>query len=194
MNEREFKIEIPNRFYSDVNDRPFAECNMCGKKLLDDNTTYVIEKSIKNYKGHDFSSTIYEIAICTDCHSKMQKSMSEESMMNLQNYYNRIIRNKGSQTMIIDVRNFNIDSWLSECFFYGGKVSEMEEYQIVGQFKGNKLIMNNPPIIVGEKAMYEMSELLSEKTKEDMNGYRDKLIGPSPEIEELVYGKKLILL
>lgn len=194
MNKEEFAIDIPSRFFSDVTDKPFAECNMCGKNLLEGETSYVIEKAIKNYKGHDFSSTIYEVAICTECHQKMQGSMSEESIANLQNYYSRIITNKGSQTMVIDVRTFNIDNWLSKCFFYGAEISDMDEYQIVGQFKGNKLIVNSPPIIVGEKAMYEMSELLSEKTKEDMNGIREKLLGPSPEIEELVYGKKLILL
>ncbi len=194
MDEHEFAIEIPKSFYSDVNDLPFAECSMCGKNLLENNTSYVIEKAIKNYKGHDFSSTIYEVAICTDCHSNMQKAMSEESLLNLQNYHNEILKSKGSQVITFDMRDFNINTWLSKCFFYDDEVNEMDEYQIVGQFRGNKLVLNTPPIIVGEKAMHEMSELLSEKTREDMNGFRDKLIGPSPEIEELIYGKKLLLI
>jgi hypothetical protein len=42
--------------------------------------------------------------------------------------------------------------------------------------------------------MEEMAELLSDKTIDEMNGFREQFLGPSPEIEELLYGKKLILL
>ncbi len=51
-----------------------------------------------------------------------------------------------------------------------------------------------PPMIIGEKAMEEMAELLSDKTVDEMNGFREKFLGPSPEIEELIYGKKLIMI
>ena len=95
---------------------------------------------------------------------------------------------------MIDMNNFDMDNWLSTCFFEGSEINEMKEYQVVGQFKGNKLIMNTPPIIIGEKAMSEMAKLLSDKTTDEMNGFRDKYLGPSPEIEEMIYGKKLILI
>ena len=90
--------------------------------------------------------------------------------------------------------NFDMDSWLSKCFFEGNEISGMKEYQIVAQFKGSKLVMNTPPIIIGEIAMKQMAELLSDKTTDEMNGFRDKFLGPSPELEEMIYGKKLILI
>ena len=97
MDQGEFSIKIPERFYSDVTDQPFSNCNVCGKSLLENDVPYVIEKAMRNYKGHDFSSTIYEFAICQDCHVKMQKSMSEDSISSLQKYYSDVMTKKGSQ-------------------------------------------------------------------------------------------------
>ncbi len=194
MDQKEFSLEIPNRFFSDVTDKPFDKCDVCGKQLLDNDVPYVVEKAIKNYEGHDFSSTIYEFAICTDCHTKMQQSMSAESIQSLQDYYNKEMMAKGQQAIMIDMRTFNLDNWLSHCFFKGDDISKMAEYQIVAQFKGNKLILNTPPIIIGELAMKEMADVLSKKTTDEMNGFRDKFLGPSPEFEEAFSGKKLIVL
>jgi len=190
----EYKIDIPDRFYSDAEGKPFENCQMCGKFLLTEGTTYVVEKAIKNYKDYDVNSTIFEFAVCIDCHTKVQQGMSDESLANLHRYYQHIIAEKGNQPIVIDVRNFNLDDWLSKCFFKGDEIKEMNEYQLVAQFNGNKMLMNMPPMIIGEKAMEEMAELLSDKTIDEMNGFREKFLGPSPEIEELIYGKKLIMI
>jgi len=194
MKMEEFKTDIPERFYSDAEGKPFEYCQVCGKYLLSEETAYVVEKALKNYKGYEFSSTIYEFAVCIDCHKKVQEGMSEESLANLQRYYQSIMMEKGQQPIMIDVNNFNIDQWLSKCFFKGDEIKELSEYQIVAQFSGDKMILNMPPMVIGEKAMEEMSELLSDKTIDEMNGFREKFLGPSPEIEELIYGKKLILM
>lgn len=194
MKMEEYKTDIPEKFYSDAEGKPFDHCQICGKYLLKEGTPYVVEKALKNYKGYDFSSTIYEFAVCLDCHKKMQEKMSDESLGNLQRYYQNIMTEKSQQPMMIDVHNFNLDQWLSKCFFKGNEVKEMDEYQIVAQFDGDKMVLNMPPLVVGQQAMEEMSELLSDKTIDEMNGFRDKFLGPSPEIEELIYGKKLILL
>ena len=194
MDQKETTIEIPKRFYSDVTDEPFDCCNICGKYLLDNDVPYIVEKAIKNYDGHEFSSTIYEFAICQDCHGKMQQSMSKDSLQNLQGYYSSVMAAKGNEPIMIDMRNFNMDDWLSKCFFNGGEISSMKEYQVVAQFKGKHLVMNTPPMIIGEEAMKQMAELLSDKTTDEMNGFRDQFLGPSPELEELIHGKKLILL
>jgi len=185
MENKEVFIDIPERFFSDVTDKPFESCDICGKFLLDTNVPYVIEKVVKNYEGHNFSSTVYEF---------MQKSMSDESLQSLQNHYSKVMATKGNNPLMIDLRTFNMDNWLSKCFFDGGEISSMNEYQIVGQFKGSQLVLNTPPLIIGEKAMREMAKIISEKTTDEMNGFRDKFLGPSPEMEELINGKKLILL
>lgn len=194
MSENEYRIEIPRRFYSDMDGKPFETCQLCGKYLLNDGTSYVVEKAMKNYRNEDFYSTIFEYAICLPCHMEMQKSMSVESVKNLQTYYMDMLASKDKEAMYIDLHHFNLDNWLSKCFFTGDDVKGMKEYQVVAQFNGSKMVMNTPPMIVGEAAMEAMSELLSDKTIEEMNGFKGKLIDPDPEITELIYGKKLILI
>lgn len=194
MENKNYQIEIPEQFYCDTDGKPFEKCQVCGKYLLDDGTSYVIEKALKNYEGYDFYSTIFEYAICTDCHTTLQSSMSKESINKLQQYYMQIMMKKGNQPVVIDLNSFELNSWLSKCFFTDDPVSEMKEYQVVAQFNGSKMMMNTPPIIVGEAAMEAMSGLLSDQTIDEMNGFKKQFFGPDPEFEEIFAGKKLILI
>jgi hypothetical protein len=187
-------IDIPNSFHSDGDGKAFENCLVCGKYLLGGDTTYVIEKAMKNYEGYEFSSTIYEYAICSDCHMELQKGMSEESIKNMQSYYKQRVESAGKQSMMIDLRTFDVEKWLSKCFFTEKPLGEMKEYQLIGQFKGNKLLLNTPPMIIGEDIIEDMAGLLSDKTIDEMNGFKEQFLGPPPELEELIYGRKLIFL
>lgn len=190
----DYLVEIPGQFYSDSEGKPFEKCVVCGKNLLEDGTHYVIEKAMKNYEGYEFSSTVFEYAMCIDCYQEMQKDMSEESMQNLMKYYQDIMASRGGQPMMIDMQTFDLSQWLSKCFFKEKPVSEMKEYQLIGQFNGNHLVMNTPPMAIGDEVMEEMAELLSEKTRGEMDRFREQFLGPPPEIEELIYGRKLLLI
>lgn len=194
MHEQEFKIEIPEKFYSDAEGKPFENCQVCGKYLLDEGTSYVVEKAFKNYEGFDFSTTLFEYAICSECHTRVQKSMSKESMQNLQNYYMQKVAEKSNQPIVINFNDFKLDDWISKCFFTDNSVKTMQEYQLVAQFNGSKMVMNMPPIVVGESAMEEMAELLSNETIDEMNDFKKKFLGPDPELEEIISGKKLLLI
>jgi len=194
MPEREIKIDIPGQFYSDSEGKPFENCLVCNKYLLKEGTSYVVEKALKTYKDYDFYSTVYEYAICSECHWKMQEQISEESKMNLQSYYSKTLSEKVAEPIFINLNDFNLIEWLSKCFFKGSSVKDMKEYQVVAQFDGTKMVLNMPPLVIGQEALNEMSALLSEKTIDEMNGFRDKFLGPAPDIEELIYGKRLIML
>lgn len=194
MSEKEYKIEIPRQFHSDAESKPFDHCLVCNKYLLKDGTTYMIEKAFKTYKGYDFYSTVSEYAICMNCYLKMQEKLSEESKMNLQSYYSKTISEKAADPVLINRSEFDLNQWLSKCFFKGNNIKEMSEYQVVAQFDGSKMILTMPPLVIGETALNEMSALLSDKTIDEMNGFRDKYLGPPPDIEELVYGKRILML
>ncbi len=190
----EFWVDIPEQFYSDAEGKPFDKCVVCGKNLLEEGTHYVIEKAMKNYEGYAFSSTVFEYAMCIDCYQEMQKGMSEESMQNLQRYYQGVMESRGNEPMMINLNTFDINAWLSKCFFREKPVKEMKEYQLIGQFNGRHMVLNTPPMAIGEEVMEEMAELLSEKTRGEMDRFREQFLGPPPEIEELIYGRKLLLL
>ena len=187
-------IDIPKDFYSDGAGKPFENCLICGKDLLTGETSYVVEKAMKNYDKYDFSSTVYEFAICTDCHMEQQNKMSKESLANMQAYYQSKVLDAGKQTVAIDLQNFDLKTWLSKCFFTDKPITEMKEYQIVAQFKGKKMLMNIPPMVIGEDIINDMANLLSDKTIDEMNGFKEQFLGPPPEFEEFIYGRKLILI
>ena len=187
-------VDIPENFHSDGDGKPFETCLMCNKDLLNGDTTYMVEKAMKNYEEYEFSSTVYEYAICSDCHTDMQSKMSKESLGNLQAYYHKKLTDSGKQTVAIDLGNFNLNEWLSKCFFTEKPISEMKEYQLVAQFKGGKMLMNMPPMVIGEDIMNDMAELLSSETIDEMNGFKEQFLGPPPEFEELIYGRRLILI
>lgn len=190
----DFLVDIPEQFFSDSEGKPFEKCVVCGKNLLEEGTPYVIEKAMKNYEGYEFSSTVFEYAMCLDCYQEMQKGMSEQSMHNLQMYYQDFMAARGNQPMMINLADFDLNEWLSKCFFKGKPVNEMKEYQLIGQFNGRHMVMNTPPMAIGEEVMEEMAGLLSEKTKGEMDRFREQFLGPPPEIEELIYGRKLIFI
>jgi len=190
----DFLVDIPEQFFSDSEGKPFEKCVVCGKNLLEEGTPYVIEKAMKNYEGYEFRSTVFEYAMCLDCYQEMQKGMSEQSMHNLQMYYQDFMAARGNQPMMINLADFDLNEWLSKCFFKGKPVNEMKEYQLIGQFNGRHMVMNTPPMAIGEEVMEEMAGLLSEKTKGEMDRFREQFLGPPPEIEELIYGRKLIFI
>ena len=53
----EFKIEIPRMFYSDADDKPFENCQVCGKYLLEKGNSYVIEKAFKKLEIETVDAT-----------------------------------------------------------------------------------------------------------------------------------------
>ncbi len=190
----DFLLPIPEKFYSDAEGEPFKQCVVCGKELLTPGTKYVVEKAIKNYKEEGVTSTIFEYAMCMDCYMEMQKGMSEESMRNLQNYYAEMMKTLNPERQMINLDEFDLNNWLSQCFFKGQPVHEMDEYELIGQFDGNQMILNTPPMVVGQQVIEEMSELISEKTRGEIDRFREQFLGPPPEIEELIFGRKLIFL
>jgi len=191
----DYLVDIPEQFYSDSDGKHFQTCVVCGKNLLEEGTHYVIEKAMKNYEGYDFSSTVFEYAMCMVCYQKMQEGMSEESMKNMQLYYQDIVEAKSNNGQImLDLSTFDLKDWLSKCFFKDKPVREMKEYQLIGQFNGRRMVMNTPPMAIGEEVMEDMVDLLSEKTKDEMDRFREQFLGPSPEIQELFKGRKLLLI
>ena len=194
MSEDPYKLEIPEVFYSDAEGKPFERCQVCDKYLLEPGSSYMIEKAFRNYEGYDFNSTIFEYAICMDCYAKIQKSMSSESVQNLQKYYMQVMAERQNQPILIDVNNFKIEDWTKKCFFKGDSVEGMEEYQLVAQFNGDGMVLNIPPMVVGDRAIEEMAGLLSNDTLGEIDGFRQQFLGPDPEIEELFNTKKLLLI
>ena len=80
-------IDIPPVYYPFDSNEPFKECLVCGTDLTLGTRDYFVEKAIKNHVEFKVKDVVFEYAMCSECAEKMQKSMSEESQQNMQNYF-----------------------------------------------------------------------------------------------------------
>ncbi|KAA3610465.1 MAG: hypothetical protein DWQ03_21140 [Calditrichaeota bacterium] len=182
-------VDIPQAFYSDETNAPFMKCLNCECNLLDNHTQYIIEKAIKRYKDYSSTDTIFEYAICLNCHQKFMSVYSSESLSNIQNYF---IENAHFDEMReglvekLEDGTFEIDEWISNCVIKGTSVKELTEYQIGAQFVGNKMAVSQMPFMIGGAAMDDVMMLLSDKTIDEMNGFIDEFFGLPPDLKKLL--------
>src|SRR5690606_19044979 len=153
-----FSEDIPEEFYSEENHQPHQECSVCGNGFGDSH--YFIEKAFQ--KTHDNSGfeTTFEYAVCERCKSDMMKSISKESMRNIQNFALRM----GGMPKPENANEVEIDLnyMLNHCISSGKPKEELNEYHLVGIFRNGKLVQL--PMLYGESFIEKYSELLSEET------------------------------
>lgn len=161
----------------------------CNCSLLEKETQYVIEKAIKQYKDYTATDTIFEYAICMKCHAEFIKSYSESSLQNLQNYFmenlNHNPKREDLKKRFENDGDFNIDEWLGHCIIKGTPIRMLKEYQIGCHCIGDKMIVSGMPFLIGDEAMAEISQLLSNETIDRMNGFIDEFLGLPPDLRKL---------
>lgn len=168
--------EIPQIFRNQKTGDLLNTCIMCDDNLLDYEHGYLIEKAFKkNVQKNEFE-LIFEYAICTECQQSMSKEMSEKSMKNIQLYFNKY---KARISKLSNSKN-DIDLRLTNCMIKEENVDGMQEYQIAGQFyKTNMIVFDAFPFAIGEIAIGEIQELLSKKTRDFSEKFKDLILPPS---------------
>lgn len=185
-------IEIPKLFQSFKDGRKFENCIVCNKYLLQDGIHYIIEKAIRNYPTLLTHDIIFEYAMCFECMESLKDEISEESMNNINKYFEEKVdlkkRFEESQMYGLDYNEF-----ISKCIVTGKSIFKLNEYVIQGHCIGNQMKLSFMPYMISETAMDEISELLSNKTLDFLNRFMDKHFGYPPEVREIL-SKRLVLL
>ena len=192
-----FLVDIPQSFYSDETKAPFMKCLSCECNLLEKDTHYIIEKAIKRYKGYSSTDTIFEYAICLKCHDKFMSVYSQESRGKVQNYFIENAQFNFMRHHLIHKLEdgiFNIDDWISHCIIKATPLNELTEYQIGAQCIGNKMAVLEMPFLIGNEAMDEIMQLLSNKTIGDMNRFIDDFFGLPPDLKKLLKDTGVLIL
>lgn len=77
------------------------------------------------------------------------------------------------------------EQWLTHCIIKGTAKDEMKEFQMGACFRGDKMATDfMPPFLIGELAIEEMNELLSEETKGEMDDFMGEHFGIPPELRK----------
>lgn len=183
-------LDIPNDFNSDSDDQPFISCKVCDLDLIKSQTPYSIEKAYKRVdEAQDV--TLFEVAICMPCAEKQSKKMSTESkaylmkMMGGASFLEKRQNRWGN--------NWRED-WKSTCLFSDEEVKLNDEYHIVGQFQGGKIIPTMTPFVIGQTYIEEIQENLSAETKEEMDKFGEQFLGPDPALRALMKEHQFVMI
>jgi len=187
--------DIPSIFYSDLTGKPFETCIHCDIDLINSGVNYIIEKAFIQTLPYLVKNTIFEYAMCLNCWEKVRKNLSVVSLNNLQEFFQKKVdfklRNKELHSK---EDNLNIDNWISNCIINNSAMNEAKEFQLACHCIGDQIIYDQLPYMLSGEAADELIELISNQTLGEMDDFKDKLIRPSPDLEELFNKKKLLVL
>jgi hypothetical protein len=187
-------IEIPKIFYSDASGKPISHCIDCNKYLLDDGTLYVIEKAMKQYQKFSSKDTILEYAICLNCYERMRKTFSKISLQRIDNYFNKHVNLMERRKRLLSNKSLNLEDWISSCIIKGKRIEELAEYQIACQCDGKYMLFTFAPFVIGEAAIEEIMNLLSNQTLGEIEGFMKQFFSYPPEIADILTGGPVFVL
>lgn len=189
MMEPDYKFQdVPKEFYQDAEGKAFCNCTFCGNDLGGDEA-YMIEKAFKANPDTGQKVTLYEYAICMPCSMKKMEAMSEESVQNIKMYMQEHVYGKWGGEEIPD----NYKEKLLTCPATGNNIADLQEYNYVGQFLGDKMILGTFPMAIDASLGESMQELLSESTKKEFDDFMDTITDIPPELRVLFKSKRPVL-
>lgn len=172
-------IPLPEVFYPFESKEPFCSCSRCKRSLLSEDVEYIIEKALKP------GDTIYEYAVCFACIEDSRSRISADSSAVIEGFFRERMRPLNHREEMLSKYDLNTDLWLDRCIVTGKRVSEMDEYQILGHAQGPFLVFSMFPYALGEEASKELTDLISPETMDEMDDFADELIDIPPELREL---------
>ena len=185
-------VDIPKQFHSFETGEKFCNCVVCNKYLLDPDVEYFIEKAIRNYSTGT-KDVIFEYAICSECALSFAESMSAESLKHITDYFHSNTDLMTRWKEFTEAENFNIDDWIKHCIITGKEISTISEYQINTMCRGDQLLFSLMPYSISEEALEIAQALLSKQTKDELDKFSNKYLGPSPDIALLLKDKTPIV-
>ncbi len=178
--------QIPESFHSFETDAPFSHCCDCSKELIISAETYIVQKV---FSGKE---CIMEFALCSGCKDNLDQQMSAKSKEAL---YDFLFDHAELVEPPADYSTDQALEQIDECLTCGKLRSECKEYSYSGLFIGSHLIPGPMPMMICDECQDDMSENLSESTKDVKNKfYEENFPGPPSEVDLPNYkGKPMFL-
>lgn len=144
---------IPRELHSEYEERPFRSCTRCGESLHDYAGGYRISKVFRA------GEVIFEYALCFDCLDNLMRESSTESIQRLTRFQNE--------------RHRPGVEGIHECALCATRREETaaREFALVAACQGTGLLQAH---LICQDCMEEMSNLVSEKTRNEWNRFVDE--------------------
>jgi len=188
LSVRPERIPIPKSFYSIETEEPMSTCLACDRPLLDGETEYLIEKGYRQYEAYDVQETVFEYALCMDCHATMRQSFSDLSTRRCRAYLAEHVNLAERAGRLLDAESPDPSDWTRHCVVHDTPRQELAEYQVMAHCMGTEMILTHLPLLMGGPAVDALVERLSDETIDDLGGFRDEHLGPSPKLQRDLQG------
>jgi hypothetical protein len=186
-------IPVPKLLHSEETGAPFERCLKCGRFLLSDGEQYVIEKAFRNHPASGLRTTIFEYAMCFRCMLEVHDGFSDESTARINAYFDRNVDLQARRDRLIVESGLDPDPWFSTCVVKGTPLDGETEFQVCAQCDGGDMLFTGLPFAIGGTAMEELAELLSKKTRGEIEGYMEEFFGPPGAWRDLWKDRKLVI-
>jgi|AntRauMFilla1563_2_1112583.scaffolds.fasta_scaffold01942_5 hypothetical protein len=163
-------------------------CLFCDKDLKASNEPYMAEAAFRQYPDKEIVDTVFSYSICISCYEREKGSLSKDSQKSMQAFFEERV----DVTQLQD--NLDHNFGLSKCAVSGKDVRSLEAFQIGALCQGDKLAEGFAAMVFSEEVIDELTMILSEHTKEQLQRFREKLPAIPPEFEDLFKDKPLVLL
>ncbi len=180
-------VEIPEWFYPFLEDRPFERCLICERELLTGDVHYLVEKAWKR------TEVIFEYAVCWTCAAHQQEELSAESRRNIADHFMTQQHFRRRPLEVLGWPTDNPACWTERCALTNRQRSEIENYQIFGHFRGDKMILSLYPLLICEEAIEALAQRLSRKTRDHLDDFVDEFLGLPPELKDTPEDTPLVL-
>lgn len=150
----------------------------------------MIEKAFKRSPQLDTEEIVFEYAMCLECAERMRATLSQESKMRVDSYllsHYFVDRDEPADPEKL------IQHRLKNCWITGEETNDLREYHIMGLCHEGHIHADQVMCIGGE-ALDQIQEMLSAKTKDELDRYIDDLNGLPPEWQEALFNRKVVLL
>lgn len=179
-------LNQPELLASSLPEKP--TCLFCEKDLKASNEPYMAEAAFRQYPEKELVDTVFSYSICIRCYEREKGSLSQDSQKSMQQFFEERVN--------LDELEQSIDDkyGMSKCAVSGEDVRTLVAFQIGALCQGDKLAEGFAAMVFSEKVIDELTMLLSDHTKEQLQRFRDKLPAIPPEFEDLFKDKPLVLL
>lgn len=186
--------DIPPVFHSFSDQNAFEHCISCNVNVLETDTEYLIEKAYRRYPGFSTKDVIFEYAMCLNCTERMRQELSKESLRNIQNFFDQRVDFYGRRQEMLYEHDLDHEAWLDRCVVTGKRQADLQEYQIYGHCRGDRFLFSYMPYMISDEAVDSMTNLLSEKTKGEIDRFIDDNFGLPPELKQPIKDHPFVLL
>lgn len=186
-------LPITDVLKNSLNGDYLQTCIHCKTKVLENNTTYSIEKVIKRFPSLDVEETLFEYCLCSNCGSQAWTELSEHSRQSMLHYFNSK-QDRLTQHLEKLQEATALEDCFQHCLFTDIPKNQTETYQLIAHCRGTDVLLYKGAFMISDKAAEILTDLLSTETKEFLDDFIDDNFGLPPELKDHLKDTPLFML